>query len=345
VPKHLARETAVAAEDPTLPHLWRDAAALPGWSIGLAGAAVLAGGAAGLQTGAVGWWHAGWLSAGTCLIVCGRRAARRADGDAELGEPWAYGPAGRTAAGGLAAYHLVALVIWQLPAWPTLVVREEARRLVDPWMELTFTRQLWTMFSPNAPRSNASLRTRVIDAAGAEHDLRTELEHPENLARPYVWHDRWRKIDEVILGTRKFLGPWHARYLCRRWALAHGGEAPREVVLEQVKAPIVPLAPGDPIALFWASARVEPVVRVTCATEPFAQLDDEVRARHGLAPAVAGSLVQPWPERQERPEPWTPMWWLLALGLGGGVVAWAREDRRRQVARARAQRLSAEPRE
>ena len=336
VPKHLSRETAIAAEDPSLPHLWRDEVVLPGWALASAGALVLAGGLIAVQRGELAWWHGAWLTAAVVLIMVGRRAAERSGELAELREPWAYGPAGRTAAGGLVAYHLVALLLWQAPPWPALAWRDAARGLLEPWMELTFTRQAWAMFSPNAASSNVSLRTTVIDAGGVEHDLRTELEHPENLVRPYVWHDRWRKVDEVILTGRKWLAPWHARYVCRRWALGHGGEVAREVVLARVKAPISVWAREDPLALFWARAQVESVVRVACATEPFAQLDGEVLARHGMVSTV--KQHHSWPAKPDLPRPWTPLWWVLALGLGGGVMVWSRADRRRRVARATARR-------
>lgn len=336
VPKHMSRETAIAAEDPSLAHLWRDDAAMPWWALAGAGVLVIGGAGIGVVRAQVAWWHAGWLIAAVILIIVGRRAV--SGGTVALREPWAYGPAGRTAAGGAAAYHLVALLIWQLPAWPALTWRDEARGLVAPWMDVTFTRQAWAMFSPNVARVNLSLRTRIVDAAGVEHDLRTELQHPENLVRPYVWHDRWRKVDEVVMSTRKGLVPWYARYLCRRWALERGGELPREVVLERVRAPFV--FDGDPLAGFWAAAKVQPITRVECASEPFAQLDEEVRARHGLPRVDKGSMRHSWPAKQGAPEPWTPMWWALALALCGGVAVWAREDRRRQVARATMRRVA-----
>ena len=76
------------------------------------------------------------------------------------------------------------------------------------------------------------------------------------------------------LAPRVWLG-WHARWWCRRWALEHG-EPPAEVVLEQLIAPIEPLAPTR--VDFWARARVEPLARIRCDSEPFAQLVDELSA-------------------------------------------------------------------
>ncbi|MBK7830704.1 hypothetical protein [Nannocystis sp.] len=327
VPKHMSLATPIAAEDRDLPQLRRDAAAVPGWALAGAGALLLAAAllaVAGPERGPW-WWHSGWLLVAAGLSIVGWRSARRAALQAS-GEPWAYGPAGRLAAGGVFTYHLVALLLWQLPRWPALPYRDPVRALVSPWMDLCATRQAWSMFAPNHPRHNTTLRTRVIDAAGVEHDLRTELQH--HLVRPSLRHDRSRKIDDAISLSRPELAPWHARWLCRRWELEHR-EPARAVILERMSAAIDPLAPG-PVD-FWARAVAQPITRITCATEPFAQLDDELRARHGLPPAPPGSLHYTWPKGQDAP---TPQWLLLALGLALGLGVWAREDRRRHVASA-----------
>ncbi|MDC0719235.1 hypothetical protein [Nannocystis bainbridge] len=337
VPENLVKETAV--EDGSLPHLHRDAAALPGWAIAAAGGLILAGGAGALISGwGAGAWHAAWLAAGTGLTIIGWRIARRDRGKTmALVEPWAHGPAGRLAAGGLVAYHVVALLVWQLPAWHSLPWRDSTRTLLGPWIELSFTSQVWSMFAPNPPRDQAMLRATVVDAAGVQHRFGTEPQRADDLPRPAPWHDRWRKIGDNVLGQRKTLMPRHARYLCRRWALEHGGEAPREVLLEMVLGPLTP--PGsDPREHFAAHHKVKPLTQVTCAEEPFAQLAPAVRARHGLPPAPEGSLKfaweRPgrWADRQARRNPLAPLWPLMALGLLGALAGWAREDRRARVA-------------
>ena len=195
-------------------------------------------------------------------------------------------------------------------------------------MDLSFTKQLWSMFGPNGPTRNQTLRSTIADAAGVVHDLRTELEHPENLRRPYLLHDRWRKVDEALSSNRSKLATWHARYLCRRWALEHGGEPPAEVVLERVAAPFPPMRSLDTRAFFWEHAEVTPLVRVQCRDEPFAPLDPELSERHGLAPAPPGSLVAPEP-MPSRHDPLAPLWWGSALVLAGALAAWARDDRKR----------------
>jgi hypothetical protein len=222
---------------------------------------------------------------------------------------------------------LVALTVWQLPRWPGVPWRDDARALVEPWMDLSFTRQLWSMFAPNGPRRNQTVRTTIVDAAGAVHDLRTELERPENLRRPYLLHDRWRKIDEAVGGHRAWLAPWHARYLCRRWALEHDGEPPLEVVLERVVAAFPPMQPLDAETYFWEHAKVVPIVRVRCSDEPFARLDPEVRQRHGLPPASSDSRVHARPTPSRSPDPLAPLWLVAASLLAGLITVWARADR------------------
>jgi hypothetical protein len=335
VPKHMSTETAIGAEDLSLPQHRRDAAALPGGSLALAGGLLLLAAALALTgPGGVVWWHGAWLLVALGLLLLGRRIARRAPVRVD-GEPWAYGPAGRLAAGGFFAYHLIALLLWQLPKWPALPYRDPVRALVSPWLDVSSTRQLWSMFSPNPPRHNVTLRTRVIDAAGVEHDLRSELQY--RVVRPALRHDRWNKIDDAITRSRPELVPWHARWVCRRWALERG-EPATTVILERLTAPVDPLGTTRPDYL--ETAKVEPISRITCASEPFAQLDDELRARHGLPPAPPGSLRYTWPKGQAA-DPLPALWLLLALLLAGGLTGWAREDRRRHVASVAALRRAA----
>lgn len=338
VPAHLRRDQPVPPEDPSLPHLHHDAAALPAWAWWAAGALVLAGGVLALASDAhaLAWWHGSWLVAAAGLVAVGWRAARRvaaaSPGSAtpSVLVAWAHGPAGRLAAGGLVAHHVLALVTWQVPKWPSLPWRDEGRALVSPWMDLTFTKQIWSMFAPNGPVRNWTLRTTLVDEAGAAHDLRTELQHPENLRRPYLFYDAWRKVDEGLSGNRSKLAPWHARYLCRRWALDHGGALPREVVLERVAAPFPPMQPLDPQAWFWEHAEVVPIVRIACREDAFGRLDADVRERHDLPPPASDALVSPAPLPAHRPDPLLPLWWGAALVLAGTLAAWSREDRARE---------------
>lgn len=333
LPPHLLKVTPIAAEDPRLAHLHRDTSALPPAAVLAAGALILAGAALAIAPPrpATARWHIAWLVAGAGLIAVGWRCARRGSQDpqASPAQPWAHGPAGRLAAGGLLTYHLISLALWQSPPWQSVPWRQAARIIVDPWMELTFTRQGWRMFAPNGPTRNQTVRTIVTDRTGHEHDLRTELEHPENLRRPYVRHDRWRKVDEAISGYRPPLTVWHARYLCRRWALDHAGEAPAQVELSRVAAPFPPDSEADAAAYFWANAESTSLVRIDCDEEPFAQLQPELRRRYGLLEPSAPT--QPLPPPRQRPrDPLAPLWPLLGLALAAAVLAWHVDERRRR---------------
>ncbi|MCB9751494.1 MAG: hypothetical protein H6713_16085 [Myxococcales bacterium] len=188
---------------------------------------------------------------------------------------------------------------------------------------------------------NLALKTVVIDDAGASHDLRSDLSAPEKLARPYLWHDRGRKLGESIVAYRRWLGRWHAGYVCRRWALEHGGAPPRAVVLTHLEAPMPPRASLDPVQHFWSRVQEKGTLRADCAEFAYAQLDDEVRARHGLPPGPAlrteWARARPpdWATRRAELDPLAPLWPALALALLGAALAWRREELRAARAEAR----------
>ncbi|HFE44964.1 MAG TPA: hypothetical protein ENJ18_05635 [Nannocystis exedens] len=332
MPQHLLIATPVAAEDPCLPHLHRDGIALPPMAVLCAGAMILAGVVFAIAPPrpATERWHITWLVVGAGLIVIGWRRSRRPSAaiSVRLTVPWAYGPAGRLLAGGVFAYHLVSLVLWQSPSWQSTPWRQATRWIVDPWMELSFTRQGWRMFAPNGPTRNQTLRTIITDQSGQVHDLHTELELPENLHRPYFFHDRSRKIDEGLSGYRPALILWHARYLCRRWALEHAQEVPARVELLRLAAPFPPMTKLDADAYFWAHAEETSLVQIRCADEPFAQIQPELRRRYGLPEARPGELKVAWPKKRNA-ESRAPLWFLFGLALVGTGLAWnARESRR-----------------
>ncbi len=324
LPAHWQGESPISAEDRNLPHLQRNAVALPTWALAVACGLVLASATAGVWTGSgrpQWWWQGAWWLALAGLMIGGWRAARATN---IAHTNFAYGPAGRLAAASVMTYHLVALLLWQTPGWQAVTWRTHAREAVQPWMGATFTSQLWSMFAPNPPGENRSLRTVVRDAAGTLHDLRSELQHPENLVRPSIWPDRMRKVHEAIVGPRGKLGRWHARYLCRQWAQDHAGELPREVALFRVRAPKPPSESLDPVAWFWRHAQVTALDRVVCATEPFAQLVSPPTVD------VEATTASTWPPTDPRHDPLLLLWPGAAGVLVVGFVLWARDDRRRR---------------
>lgn len=327
----------VAAEDPALPQHHRDGAELPGAVLAGVGAAVLAAAVA-TELGATSALRWTVIAAAVVLVAVGRRSAR-ANTDEAAG-PWAYGPCGRLVLGALCVVHGVATVASQIPERPLLVhVRAVAGALVGRWQRLTGTAQRWAMFAPRPPIINVSLRTEVVDAAGEVHDLRSELHRPEVLGGVQWWPDRNRKVLLNVMQERRELGPWYARGLCRRWALEHAGETPRQVRLTELRAPLAlpwEAATGDRVERFAAGVTARPLLTVACPQEPHGQLPPEVRARHGLADG-------PWPlfkklphgedrwaavvQRQGPGWPWDE--WIALVWLAWWLARWRREDQAR----------------
>jgi hypothetical protein len=95
-------------------------------------------------------------------------------------------------------------------------------------MRITQTNQGWKMFAPNPPRSNLMMRVLVTDVDGEVYDLNTDVYHPANRPIPWIFYSRIRKINRRIVGAEGGKGQWyqkwHGRYICRDWALHHGGE-------------------------------------------------------------------------------------------------------------------------
>ncbi len=332
LPEGITAESSVLCEDIDLPHLQRENHRLPAWALACAAASILMGLYTATRSEASHpqwWWHGTWLSVGAGLLVVSWLRDRRVLHPTGVVAA-AYGPVGRLAVGGVFAYHLTAILLYQTPAWSCFPRRDAVRRVVDPWLELTFTRQRWGMFSPNPPKTNRSLRTIVVDAQGRRHDFATELQRPENFVRPYLWHDRERKLHEVMMTYRRWIARWHARYQCRRWALDHEGTPPKKVILQVIEAPFAGPDTSDPVAFFWRQARAVATLEVPCIGEPFAALDPEVRGRYGYAPQprenfeIDKARAKSWAKRKARLDPLQPLWPALGLILTMGLFAWRR---------------------
>jgi len=205
--------------------------------------------------------------------------------------PWAYGRVGQWLATLFVVAHIGAIATWCIPDKDSChSFRAPARRFVEPWLNVTGTRQSWGMFAPNPPRSNRFLKVLVTDNEGETWDLRTDANAPRNKATPWIFYDRTGKITRRVSGTGKWYRRWLARYYCKAWALEHDGESPRSVELVKVWYSIPkPEAvaqrgyyrPEDRMA---RNGREKSLMTVRCAREADAQLSNEVRARHGLSP-------------------------------------------------------------
>lgn len=333
----LSRE--IPAEDPSLPHLHHDNVALS-WQALASVLALSVGGAIALAVGASPTLWRLALALGAAVAILSAPRASLAPSNSGASGPWAYGPLGRTLAGGLCAVHLTAIFVAVLPPRPALAkFRSEARTRVSTWLAVTGATQAWSMFAPSPPRMVGQINTVVIDAEGSEHDLRTGLYLPEHLQKFELWPERRRKIEVLLLGKRPELAQWQARAVCRRFALEHGGATPREARLSRQLAPIEspedPVVEGGPSARFAASARPsEVVLTVDCRREPHAQLPDDIRARHGLPPLAVP--FQPLPLstadrpaiRAEQAASWSDARWFTLLLL---VAALVRQHRSRRA--------------
>lgn len=328
----------VPMEDLALPQMHRDSAELPAW--------VMVAVASGLMAAVVGVELGGtpalirWAVIGCAglLVWAGWRTARTAGEGAAV---WAYGPVGRSLAGALCVGHAAAIVVSQIPERPLLAgARAAGAGLVNRWLRVSGTAQLWSMFAPQPPQANGSLRVEVIDANGVTHDLARELHRPEELDGFQWWPDRRRKVLLNVMAERKGLVDWYARSVCREWALGRAGETPRAAVLTMWTAPIpLPweaLPDGGRIERFVTRARATPLRSVDCAREPHGQLPAAVRVRHGFA---AGPFVglpaqaDRWPAVRAGYGPLWPYDEWLALGVLVVLVGrWRREERVRHRA-------------
>lgn len=297
-----------------LPEHHRDAAAVPAWTLWLAFAAATGGVVVAV------YLPVPWAAIGVVIFVglglvgfseARRRGAallpdREADGGPR--RPWAHAPMGRFLASALVAYHATGVAIWLLPEKDCLGGEGRSSwrlRAQDPfkwWIRVTQTNQGWKMFAPNPPRTNIMMQVMVIDVDDEKYDLNTDVYHPANKPIPWIWYTRQRKINRRIIGGEGGKGEWyqkwHARYVCRHWALTHGGVAPKRVELYKLSYPI---PTPEEVARTGAyvpedrmrSNRFSKLVYTGECGDFVAQLPNYIRARHGL-PLVREEEIKPW---------------------------------------------------
>lgn len=328
-------------EDATLPHLHRDAAAIPRWVLGAALLVAVAGvyvAVLRIDEGprpAVIWGGAGGLLflglAVTGILMARRHGAEQLSLiDPNTGRPrppWAHATLGRFLASALCVYHITGVAIWLLPEKDCLGgTGTDSWRMVaqDPfkwWMRITQTNQGWKMFAPNPPRSNLMMRVLVTDTDGEVYDLNTDVYHPANRPIPWLFYTRIRKINRRIIGAEGGKGEWyqkwHARYICRQWALDHGGAAPLQVDLVKVSyavpspEDVAKNGPYDPVQRMAGNLSSKHQHTTKC-DDINAQLPNEIRARHGL-PLLPEGEFKAW--NKHRWEAWNKK--LAALAKRG----------------------------
>lgn len=224
--------------------------------------------------------------------------------DPESGQawmPWAYGPFGRFFVGSVVVLHLFGVAIWLLPdKWCLDTFRPEARQAIGWWVRTTQTTQGWGMFAPNPPRANMFMRVLVHGRDGGTYDLQGDTyacfedEAACDAVYPIPWitYTRQRKMNRRIAGSEGGNGvwaqKWHARWVCRDWALNHGGEAPEKVEIYKVTYPIpnpehvAKYGPYDPAEQYRKKSSQELLHTTRCASSAYGELPNWIRERHGL---------------------------------------------------------------
>ncbi len=234
--------------------------------------------------------------------------------DPESGKPrmpWAYGPVGRFAVGGLIAWHIVAVLTWITPEKDSLGAwRPKATKIFAKYLTVTQTDQGWGMFAPNPPRSNVFLKVLVTDKNGQTFDMKSDVYAPERKPIPWIWNDRMRKMNRRIIGgesgNTQWYRKWFARWHCRDWQLTHDGEFPEKVELIKVwyKIPspeeVAQKGWYDPEELYERTKTEKVEHTEKCERTIMGQLPNWVRERHGLPPLPEHLPYKPWLKHKKK---------------------------------------------
>jgi hypothetical protein len=182
-------------------------------------------------------------------------------------------------------YHLVALLQHTTPS--AGLAQRFNRQLGEPlrigqYMRATSSVQSWAMFAPNPHRTNQYLQVRVVTRDGQEYDLLHDIYGRRDF--PYFFYDRMGKINRRLLEQERYQKPY-AAWVCRDWAMTHGGEPPVRVLYTKMwtKLPhpsrVIRSMGFDPFEL---KLHKEDLPGHDCATLTHAQLPNWIRERRGL---------------------------------------------------------------
>ncbi|MBC8072011.1 MAG: hypothetical protein IAG13_27035 [Deltaproteobacteria bacterium] len=310
----------IPCEDPSLPHLHRDAVRLPQWALFATFTTVVVGIVV-VSVVKPEWnWLRIWYAA--LLFIAGvafqtwrsQRGRKLSVINPDTGvtrTPWAYGPFGRFVIGALIVWHLAAVLTWLLPEKDSMFAfRGEARKIFAMYLTRTQTDQGWGMFAPNPPRSNVFLKVMVTDQDGEAWDMRTDVYAAERKPIPWIWNDRMRKMNRRIIGGESgdtsWYRKWHARYYCRQWALEHDGVPPKKVdlikVWYKIPSPEEVAKKGYYVPEELLERTGEEKIEYTehCKNAVMGQLPDFVRERHGLPPLPDNEKYKPWIKHKKK---------------------------------------------
>jgi hypothetical protein len=136
------------------------------------------------------------------------------------------------------------------------------------WRRSTHTGQPWQMFNRGGTRVAHYLSAHGLDEDGVEHPIPSILDWHVEPRRPYVGHERRRKVASRILGSRGWQRSY-ARWLCRT-ARTPEGQSFAEVELRSRLLRLPPprwLAkhgPLDPYRYFAEGAEVDTLFQLVC---------------------------------------------------------------------------------
>jgi len=223
------------------------------------------------------------------------------------GRRWAYKkPVGLVLASLFVLYHV--LVLLHLTELLVGLATEFNKKLGESlkaghYMRAASSVQSWSMFAPNPHRSNMFLQVFVELDDGTLLDLKHDMYGRREY--PYIFYDRMGKINRRLIEQDRYQRHY-AAYVCREWALEHGGQPPVRVQFVKMwtkvphPAKVIPHGGFDPMQLKLTK---EHMPSIECASTVHAQLPDDIRARHGLPPLEPGVfrdvIIQTWWDKAE----------------------------------------------
>lgn len=185
----------------------------------------------------------------------------------------------------LIVFHVSALIQQTLRPYPLargFTADMERWLHASAYMRAISSEQAWGLFSPNPSFDNIFVRVLVESRDGRVLDL----DHDIYLKRryPYLFYDRFAKINRTIFEHRRYREPY-AAWVCRDWALTHGGKSPLRVHL--VKASTKLPMPTNAISSMGFKPSMLPLrqqspITYDCDSLENGKLSNALRQRYSL---------------------------------------------------------------
>ena len=205
---------------------------------------------------------------------------------------WSYPLIGMFVVSLFIAYHMAVLLTWNTPS--NGFAKQMHRQVLQSthgrrYFTAISSTQSWSMFAPNPNRTNVFIRVLVEDQEGEWWDMGHDIWKVDRF--PYVFYDRMGKVNRRIDGKKGYQKAYGA-WMCRQWGLTHEGVLPTRVkfVKRWTRIPKPDtlvrkaLETGEWGYEPWKlKSRQKEQEVIDCNKTVHAQLDNEMRARHGLA--------------------------------------------------------------